>query len=298
MPCMTQKSTNLLCAPQTPPISVRRPPRHHQSTPEGQPPQGPHATSTHDTPRPTSHPRDHLAPPSQTRPAKDHPYIDVDAQDLDSPPCQDSPDPEHPPLTPTTIRNPDLLGATLQGRALHTPLGWIRLQESRTGLSVKALQDLATPSKGVHEAIVDLVLWRARQHTQGGHVWIPPIEWGQALTHDTDTNVTRRGTTRLPRAPAERDHPPDPDQLEQREQATAPTPDTPARPASAPPTTTPPPTYRQRPPPAGGLVYSPRARAVLLSGRHSNVPQPTMAHQRDRPHARPRGGPTRGSRGP
>ena len=73
---------------------------------------------------------------------------------------------------------------------------------------------------------MDLVLWRARKHTQGQHVWIPPIEWGQALTHYTDVNVTRRGTVRLRRAPAEKDHPADPNRLEQWEQATAPTRDT------------------------------------------------------------------------
>ena len=36
----------------------------------------------------------------------------------------------------------------------------------------------------------------------------------------------------------------------------------------------PPPAYRQRPTHAGGLVHSPRARALLRSGRHSNVPGP------------------------
>ena len=96
--------------------------------------------------------------------------------DLDSPFRQTPPDPEHPPLTPATISNPDLLRATLQGRALDTLLGWYRLQGSWTRLTVKALQDLDTPGKGLHETIVDLVLWRARQHTQDQHIWIPPIE--------------------------------------------------------------------------------------------------------------------------
>ena len=159
MPCMTQKSTSLLHAPHTPRISVQRPPRHHQSTLEGHPPQGPPATSTHDTPRPTSHPRDYPAPPSQIWPALDHPYIHVDAQDLDSQPRQTPPDPENPPLTLTTIRDPNLLRAPFQGRALDAPLGWYRLQESWTGLTVKALQNLALPGKGLHEAVVDPVLW-------------------------------------------------------------------------------------------------------------------------------------------
>ena len=105
--------------------------------------------------------------------------------------------------------------------ALDTPLGSYRLQESWTGLTVKAFEDIATPGKGLHGDIVDLVLWRARQQAQGQHVWIPPVEWGQALTHDTDTNVTRQGTPRLPQAPAGRDHRADPHQLEQWEQATA-----------------------------------------------------------------------------
>ena len=34
------------------------------------------------------------------------------------------------------------------------------------------------------------------------------------------------------------------------------------------------PTDRQLPPPAGGLGYSPRARALLRSGRYNNVPSP------------------------
>ena len=85
-----------------------------------------------------------------------------------------------------------MVGTVRGGRALSTPLGWYRLQEDWTKLTVKALRDLTTPGNGLNEAIVDLVLWRARQHTQGQHVWIPPIEWGQTLTHDTGTNVTRR----------------------------------------------------------------------------------------------------------
>ena len=73
-----------------------------------------------------------------------------------------------------TIGDPDLLRESLQGRALYTPLGWYRLQESWTKLTVKDLQDLATPGNGRHKATVDLVLWRARQHAQGQHIWIPP----------------------------------------------------------------------------------------------------------------------------
>ena len=74
--------------------------------------------------------------------------------------------------------------------------------------------------------LLTYLLWRAREHTQGQHVWIPPIEWGHALAHDTDINVTRRGTIRLRRAPAESDHPADPSHPEQWEQATTPTRDT------------------------------------------------------------------------
>ena len=135
-------------------------------------------------------------------------------------------DPEHPPLTPTTIRDPHHLRATLQGSALSTLLGWYRLQESWTTLKVKALRDLTIPGNGLQETIVHLVLWRARQHAQGKHVWIPPIEWGHTLTHDTDTSVTRQGAIRLRQAPAERDHPVDRNHPEQWEQATVPTRDT------------------------------------------------------------------------
>ena len=70
------------------------------------------------------------------------------------------------------------------------------------------------------------MLWRARKHTRGQPIWIPPIEWGQALTHDTSINVTRRGTVRLRRAQAETDHPADSNHPEQWEQATAPNRDT------------------------------------------------------------------------
>ena len=182
----TQKSTNLPRAPHTPLISVRRSPRHQHTTPERlqAPPQDPPAASTHGTPEPTSHPQGHPAPPNPAKPAQGYPYIDVDAQDPGSPPRHAPPAPEQPPLKPTTIRDPDFLRATLQGRSLNTPLGWYCLQESWTKLTVKVLQDLATPSNGLHEAIVDVVLWRARQHAQGQHIWIPLIEWGQALTHE------------------------------------------------------------------------------------------------------------------
>ena len=171
---MTQTSTNPLRAPHTPPISICRPPRHHQSTPE-----------------PTSHPRSHRAPPSPAEPNQGHPYLDLDAQDPGNPPSPTPPGPRAPHLTPTTIRDPDLLRATLHGRALSTPLGWYRLQESWTKLTVKALRDVTTPGNGLQETIVDLVLWRDRQHAEGQHVWMPPIEWDQALTHDIDTNLTR-----------------------------------------------------------------------------------------------------------
>ena len=153
MPCMTQTSTNQLRAPHTPAISIRRPPRHHQSTPE-----------------PTSHPLSRPAPPSPAKPNQGQPYVDVDAQDPGNPPSPPPLDPQHPPLTPTTVRHPDLPRATLQGRALSTPLAWYRLQETWTKLTVKALSDLTTPGSGLHQAIVDLVLWRARQQTQGQHV--------------------------------------------------------------------------------------------------------------------------------
>ena len=72
---------------------------------------------------------------------------------------------------------------------------------------------------------MDLLLWRARQHTQDQHIWIPPIEWGPVLTHKTNTNVTRRGTRRLRQAPAEKDHLADTNHPEKWE-ATAPDRDT------------------------------------------------------------------------
>ena len=222
---MTQTSANPLRAPHAPPISIRRPPRHH-----------------HSAPKPISHPRSHQG----------QPYVDVDAKDPSNPPSPAPLDPGHPPLTPATIRDPDLLRATLQGRAVTTPLGWYRLQEDWTKLPVKALRDLTTPGNGLHKANVDLILWRARKHTQGQHVWIPPIEWGQALTYDTDINVTRRGTIRLRLAPADKDHPADPNRPEQWEQATAPTRDTALRAAglrTPDDDLPPPPTDSDHPPP-------------------------------------------------
>ena len=230
MQCMTQTSTNPLRAPHAPP--------HLHPQASKTPPQRPEA---------------HLSPekpPGTAQPGRAQPGPTIRQRRRASPrqPIQPTPpDPGHPPLTPATIRDPDLLRATLQGRAPTTPLGWYRLQEDWTKLTVKALRDLTTPGSGLHEAIVDFVLWRARKHTQGQHVWIPPIEWGQALTHVTGINVTRRGTVRLRRAPAETDHPADPNRPEQWEQASAATRDTALRAAGlrTPDDDPPPPTYRQ-----------------------------------------------------
>ena len=256
MLCMTQRSAKLLRPPYTPPISVHRTPRHHQSTKEEHPRQDPPAATTRDTAGPvTSHPWDHPAPPSRAHLAQNNPKISVDALDLDSLPRETPPDPGNPPPpTPATISAPDLLRATLQGRALDTPLGLYRLQESYTKLTVNALRDLVTPGQGLREDIVDLVVWRARQHIQGQHIWIRSIKWGQALTHDTDTNVTRQGTTRLRRAPAEKDHQADPSRPDQWEQATAPTRNTALRAAvlCTPHDDLPPPAYRQAPTPCLG----------------------------------------------
>ena len=248
---MTQMSATPLRAPHAPPISIRRTPRQH-----------------HSASKPISHPESHPAPPSPAEPNQGQPYVSVDAQDPGNPSSPPLPDPGHPPLTPATIRDPDLLRETLQGRALTTPLSWYRLQEDWTKLTVRALRDLTTAGNGLREAIVDLVLWRARKHTQGQHVWIPPIEWGQALTHHTDINVTRRGTVRLRRAPAEKDHPADPNHPEQREQATAPTRDTALRAAGLrtpevdPP---PPPTDNDHPPPEVWVTVPERGHYYVIA---------------------------------
>ena len=118
---------------------------HHKTPP---------ATGSCDTPGPSaSHKRDNTAPPSPATPAQHHAHIDVDAPDLNSPGRETHTDPEHPPLTPTTISNLYLLGEALQGRPLDAPLGWYRLQESWNKLTVKAVRDLATPGQGLHEAI-------------------------------------------------------------------------------------------------------------------------------------------------
>ena len=229
MPYMTQMCTDLLNTPHTPPISVHRPPRHHQRALEECTPRDPRTTGTCDTQGPpTSHPRDDPTPPRSATPAEDHEHINLDTPDLNSPLRNTPPDPEQPhPLTPTSIGDPNLLQAALQGRALESSLGWYRLQDSWTQLTVKALRGLATPGRGHHEAIMIPVLWRACQHTQDQRIWIPSIEWGQALTHNTDTP---KGTTHLQRALAEKDHPADPDYPEQWPP--------PAPPVSTPPTMT------------------------------------------------------------
>ena len=251
MPCMTQTSANPLRAPHAPPISIRRPPRHH-----------------HSGPKPISHPRSHPAPPSPAEPNQGQPHVDVDAQDPGNPSSPPPPGHGAPPPHTGHHLDPDLLRATLQGRALTTPLGWYRLQEDWTKLTVKALRDLTTPGNGLHEAIVDLVLWRARKHTQGQHVWIPPIELGQALTHDTDINVTRRGTVRLRRALAEKDHPAESNCPEQWEQATAPTRDTALRaaglrtPGNDPPA---PPTDSDHPPPEVWVTVLERGHYYMIA---------------------------------
>ena len=112
------------------------------------------------------------------------------------------------------------------------------------------------------------MLWQARKHTRGQHIWIPPIEWGQALTHDTGINVTRQGTVRLRRAPAETDHPADPNRPEQWEQATAPNRDTALRaaglrtPDDDPP---PPPTDSDHPPPEVRVTVLERGHYYVIA---------------------------------
>ena len=92
--------------------------------------------------------------PSPAEPNQGQPYVDVDTQDPWQPIQPTPPDPGNPPLTPANIRDPNLLRATLQGRALTSTLGWYRLQEDWTQLTVKALRDLTTPGNSLHEAIV------------------------------------------------------------------------------------------------------------------------------------------------
>ena len=249
---MTQKSTNLLCPPHTPPMSVHRPPRHHQSTPEGYPPQGPPATSTHDIPRPTSHPRDHPAPSSQTWPSQDNPYIDVDALDLDSPPRQPPQDPGPPPLTLTTIRDPprqlprrppglvppirELDPAHRQG-----PTG-PRQPGQRPPRGCRGPHPQASPPTRPRPARLDPphrvgpgpdTRHRHQPHTSKDHAPTtrpsgegPPSRPAPTRTVGTGHRTNPRQRPPRCRPPHHRRRPP-------------------------------PPTYRQRPPPAGRVVYSP-----------------------------------------
>ena len=241
MPCMTQTSTNPLRTPHAPPYPH------------------PQASKT-----PSQRLEAHLSPkkpPGTAQPGRARPGPTIRRRRRAGPqqPVKPTPPgPQAPPPTLATIRDPDLLRATLQGRAPTTPLGWYRLQEDWTKLTVKARRNLTTPGNGLHETILDLVLWRARKHTQGQHVWIPPIEWGQALTHDTDINVTRRGTVRLRRAPAEKDHPADPNRPSSGNRP----PHQPATPPSAPPASAP---QTPTPPPHLQTVTTRRRRSGLQS---------------------------------
>ena len=123
---------------------------------------------------------------------------------------------------------------------------------------------------------MDLALWRAPQHTQDQHILISPIKWGQALTHNTDTNVTRRGTTRLRGALAEKDHRADPNHTEQWEQATAPNRDTALRATrdrntdDNPP---PPATDGDQPPPEVWCTVLERGHYYVVSAAASPGPQ-------------------------
>ena len=64
------------------------------------------------------------------------------------PPGPRTPPPSHrpPSATPTSSEQ------SLQGRALSTPLGWYRLQEDWTKLTVITLRDVTTPGNGLQEA--------------------------------------------------------------------------------------------------------------------------------------------------
>ena len=209
MPCMTQTSTTPLRAPHAPPISIRRPPRHH-----------------HSAQKPIPHPRSHPALPSPAEKNQGQPYHDVDAQDPGSPSSPPPPGPGAPPphtghrprpRPPPSIpprqgpdHPPGLVPPTrqLDQAHRHSPPGPDHPRQ-RPPRGHRLPRTLASP-----------------QTHPDQHVWIPPIEWGQALTHDTGINVTRRGTVRLRRAPAEMDHPADPNRPEQWEQDTAPNRDT------------------------------------------------------------------------
>ena len=97
--------------------------------------------------------------------------------------------------------------------------------------------------------------------------WIPPIEWGQALTHDTGINVTRQGTVRLRRAPAETDHPADPNRPEQWEH-TAPNRDTTLRAAglrTPDDNLPPPPTDSDHPPPEVSVTVLERGHYYVIA---------------------------------
>ena len=265
----------------------------HRKTPLPQPRETPQdqARLTNGT---TRHRPAHPSPPKTTHTSN------VDALDLDSPPSQTPPDQGHPPLIPATISDPDLLRAALQGSALDTPLRWYRLQESWTKLTVKALGDVAIPGQGLLEAIVDLFLWRARQRTQGWRTWVPPIKWGQALTQDTDTNVTHPGTTRLRRAPAVKDHLADLSRLEHGSRPPHQSATLPSAPiASAAPMTTspPPPTDSDHPPPEVWCTVLERGHYYVLATTATS-PGPQTGHQGAQHHARPRDGPTRGNKSP
>ena len=240
MLCMTPRSTNLLCAPQTPSVSVLRPPGHHQSTPEEHPQQEAPTATTRDTPGPaTPHSRDHPAPPTPAKPAQHHQHIDGNALDLEGPPRPTPPDPGHPPFTPATIDHqrprPPPSNPPRQGPG-HSP--WLVLPTRELDQAHRQGPGPSHPGKGRHEAIADLILWRARQHTKGQHIFDPPRRVGPGPdTEHRHQRHTLRDHTATKSSSGE--GPP-----------SRPGPSGTAPPASAPPMTTPPPGYRQQPPPA------------------------------------------------
>ena len=102
------------------------------------------------------------------------------------------------------------------------------------------------------------------------------MEWRQALTHDTNTHGTHKGTTHLRRGPAEKDNPADPKHPKSLEQAMAHDRDT-ALNANGLRTpednSPPPPTHSDQPPPEGWCTILERGHHYIVSAAASPGPQ-------------------------
>ena len=201
---MTQISTDLPYSPHMPPISVHGPPGHHQHASEELPTQGPCTTGSGATLQPpASRPQDPPAPPRPATPTVEPIDMDADTPWLRAPPphIEHHQPPKAAPCSPPSQGPGYPSGLLSLAGALDPPhrQGPQRPHHPRAG-----------PPRG-HRGPLAL---GARLQVQNQHLWIPPIEWTQTLTHETNT-YTNKKNTHLRRALTEKDHLADPEHAEE-----------------------------------------------------------------------------------